>query len=208
MKRLINIFFHNIRVLNRNKKIKYKVRFAVFAFLFITITGVGLFALIKSYAYYNSKVNLALDIETAMYVVEPGEMSYNIDLDKIIPSDTPYIYTFSISNFNEEKRTDVDLEYSIKVQTTTNLPLRYRIYYDSYDLDNDDLITTRELRQDEDNAWYNYFELSEEYEFNYRENMTNIYYLVVDFPTTYKNVLEYSNSIENIQIIIDSKQIL
>ena len=101
MKRLINIFFHNIRVLNRNKKIKYKVRFIVFAFLFITITGVGLFALIKSYAYYNSKVNLALDIETAMYVVEPGEMSYNIDLDKIIPSDTPYIYTFSFYLFHD-----------------------------------------------------------------------------------------------------------
>lgn len=208
MKRHINIFFHNIRKLNRSKKFKYKLRFIVFAFIFISITSFGLVALIKSYAFYDSKVNLALDIETAMYVIEPGEMSYNIDLDKIIPSDDPYIYTFSISNFNEENRTDVDLEYTIKMQTTTNLPLKYRIYYDSYDLDTNDLISTRELRQDEDGSWYHYCLIDEKYEFSYQENKTNIYYLVIDFPTIYKNVLEYSDAIENIQIIIDSKQIL
>lgn len=208
MKRHINIFFHNIRKLNRSKKIKYKLRFLVFAFIFISITSFGLIALIKSYAFYNSKVNLALDIKTAMYVIEPGEMSYNIDLDKIIPSDNPYIYTFSISNFNEENTTDVDLEYTLKMQTTTNLPLEYRIYYDSYDLDTNDLISTRELRQDEDGSWYNYYVIDEKYEFSYEENKTNIYYLVIDFPTVYKNVLEYSDAIENIQIIIDSKQIL
>ena len=115
MKRFINIFFHNIRELNRNKKIKYKFRFAVFSLFFISITAIGLIALIKSYAFYNSNVNLALDIETAMYVVEPGEMSYNIDLDKVIPSENPYIYTFSVSNFNAENRTDVDLEYNITI---------------------------------------------------------------------------------------------
>ena len=208
MKRHINIFFHNIRKLNRSKKIKYKLRFLVFAVIFISITSFGLIALIKSYAFYNSKVNLALDIKTAMYVIEPGEMSYNIDLDKIIPSDNPYIYTFSISNFNEENTTDVDLEYTLKMQTTTNLPLEYRIYYDSYDLDTNDLISTRELRQDEDGSWYNYYVIDEKYEFSYEENKTNIYYLVIDFPTVYKNVLEYSDAIENIQIIIDSKQIL
>ena len=208
MKRFINIFFHNIRELNRNKKIKYKFRFAVFSLFFISITAIGLIALIKSYAFYNSNVNLALDIETAMYVVEPGEMSYNIDLDKVIPSENPYIYTFSVSNFNGENRTDVDLEYNIKIQTTTNLPLSYRLYYDSYNLDEDDLISLRELKQDENNSWYNYFELDETYEFSYQENSTNIYYLVIDFPTIYKDVLEYSDSIENIQIIIESKQIL
>lgn len=208
MKRLINIFFHNIRELNRSKKIKYKFRFAVFSLFFISITAIGLIALIKSYAFYNSNVNLALDIETAMYVVEPGEMSYNIDLDKVIPSENPYIYTFSVSNFNAENRTDVDLEYNIKIQTTTNLPLSYRLYHDSYNLDEDDLISLRELKQDENNSWYNYFELDETYEFSYQENSTNIYYLVIDFPTIYKDVLEYSDSIENIQIIIESKQIL
>ena len=208
MKRHINIFFHNIRKLNRSKKIKYKLRFLVFAFIFISITSFGLIALIRSYAFYNSKVNLALDIKTAMYVIEPGEMSYNIDLDKIIPSDNPYIYTFSISNFNEENTTDVDLEYTLKMQTTTNLLLEYRIYYDSYDLDTNDLISTRELRQDEDGSWYNYYVIDEKNEFSYEENKTNIYYLVIDFPTVYKNVLEYSDAIENIQIIIDSKQIL
>lgn len=208
MKRTINIFFHNLRVLKRNKKFMYRIRFLSLSLLLLTIISVGLFSLIKSYASYQSKANLSLDIKTAMFVVDVGEMSFNIDLDRIIPSDDPYIYTFSVSNFDSEKRTDVDLEYNLSIQTTTNLPLTYRLYYDNYNLAEKDIISTRELRQDEDNSWYNYFTVNEKYEFTYQENQTNIYYLVIDFPVNYKDSIEYSDAVENIQVIIDTKQIL
>lgn len=208
MKRKINIFLHNIREIKRNKKLKYKLRFLVFTIVFMSIIFVGLFSLIKSFSLYNSKTNLSLDIQTAMYVIEPGEMSFNIDLDKIIPSDESYIYTFSISNFNSERRTDVDLEYYLKIQTTTNMPLSYKLYYTTYDQSATDIISKRELKQDEDNSWYNLFTIDNRYEFKYSENKTNIYYLIIDFPTTYKGVLEYSDAIENIQVIINSKQII
>lgn len=208
MKRIINIFLHNIRAFKRNKKVKYKFRFIIFSLILLSIISIGLFAIIKSFAFYNSNANLSLDIQTAMYIVEPGEMSFNIDLEKIIPADESYIYTFSISNFNLEKRTDVDLEYSLKIQTTTNMPLSYELYYGSYDSSSPDIITKRELKQDEDNSWYNLFTIDEKYEFTYQENKTNIYYLIIDFPTTYKEVIEYSDTIENIQVIVNSKQIL
>jgi hypothetical protein len=208
MKKKINIFFHHIREIKRNKILKYKLRFVVFSFIFLGILLTSIFAGIKSFSRYHSQANLSLDIQTAMFIVEPGEMSYNIDLEKILPSDEPYIYTFSISNFNEEKTTDVDLEYVIDIQTTTNLPLNYRLYVDSYNLNDNDIIATRELKQDEDNSWYNYFVVNQKKEFTYQRNETNIYYLVIEFPTNYKSVLEYSNAIENIQIIIKSKQII
>jgi hypothetical protein len=96
----------------------------------------------------------------------------------------------------------------IDIQTTTNLPLNYRLYVDSYNLNDNDIIATRELKQDEDNSWYNYFVVNQKKEFTYQRNETNIYYLVIEFPTNYKSVLEYSNAIENIQIIIKSKQII
>lgn len=208
MKKKINIFFHNIREIKRNKTLKYKIRFIIFSLIFLMILSTGVFAIVKSFSRYNSTANLSLDIQTAMFIVEPGEMSYNIDLERILPSDESYIYTFSISNFNDEQTTDVDLEYMLDIQTTTNLPLTYRLYYDSYDLEEDDIISTRELKQDENNSWYNYFTIDGKHEFTYKENKTDIYYLVIDFPTSYKNVLEYSDAIENIQIIIKSKQII
>ena len=109
MKRLIKIFFHNIRQFFRSKKNRYQLKFLLFTFFFLSILVIGIYSLIRSFAKYDSKTNLSLDIQTAMYVVEAGEMSFNIDLDKIVPSNDPYIYTFSISNFNEEKQSDVDL---------------------------------------------------------------------------------------------------
>ena len=208
MKRSINIFFHNIRELKRNKKIIYRFRFLILSLFFLTIISFGLFSLIKSYASFQSTAKLSLDIQTAMYVVDVGEMSFNIDLDRIVPSDDPYIYTFSISNFDLEKRTDVDLEYTLSIQTTTNLPLKYRLYYDDYNLAEKGIISSSELRQDEDDSWYNYFDINQKYEFTYKENQTNIYYLVIDFPVNYKDTIEYSDAVENIQVIIDSKQII
>lgn len=208
MKRKINILLHNIRELNRNKKLKIRFRFIVFSLIVLFVISVGVFAVIKSFAFYNSNASLSLDIQTAIFVVEPGEMSFNIDLEKVIPSDDPYIYTFSISNFNEEKRTDVDLEYYLEIVTTTNLPLRYKLYYNSYDLSTNDIITTREIKQDEDGSFYNYFKVDQKYSFTYQENQTHIYYLVIEFPTTYKDVIEYSDAIDNIQVNINTQQVL
>ena len=208
MKKKINIFFHNIRELKRSKTLKYKMRFIVFAVIFLTLLSTSVFAVVKSFSRYNSNATLTLDIQSALFIVEPGEMSYNIDVGKILPSTEPYIYTFSISNFNEEQTTDVDLEYMLDIQTTTNLPLTYRLYYDTYNLNETDIIATRELRQDEDSSWYNYFTVEGKHEFTYKENKTDIYYLVIDFPETYKNYLEYSGAVENIQIIIKANQII
>ncbi len=208
MKRKINIFFHNVRVLRRNKKLMVKIRFLSFSCVFFFILSVGIYSLIRSYSSYYANANLTLDIQTAMYVLEEGEMAFNIDLDKIIPSDKPYIYAFSISNFNETAQSDVDLEYSIKLQTTTNMPLSYRLYYNSYNLSEADMITKRELKQDEDSAWYNLLTVDGQYEFSYNEKKTNIYYLVIDFPTHYKTDLIYSDALENIQVLVDSRQII
>ena len=208
MKRLINIFLHNIRQIFRSKKRRYQFRLILFCFFFLALTSICIYSLIKSLASYESHANLSLDIQTAMYVIEEGEMSFNIDLDKIVPSNDAYIYTFSVSNFNEEKQSDVDLEYTLQLQTTTNLPLSYRLYYDKYNLADKDIISSRRTAQDDNNAWYNVLDIDKKYEFNYNEKKTNIYYLVVDFPESYKNVITYSDAVENIEVIINSKQII
>lgn len=208
LKRKFNIFLHNIRVILRNKRLRYRVRFFTFACAFLIILFMGVFALFKSYAFYNSKNDLILDIQTAMYVIDEGEMTFNIDLEKIIPSDETYVYAFSVSNYNETSESDVDLEYELSMETTTNMPLSYKLYYGTYNKDNADIIVSRELKQDEDDCWYNVFEVAGKREFTYKEKRTDNYYLVIDFPLAYKYNLEYSDAMENIQVIIKSKQIL
>lgn len=199
---------HNVRVILRNKKLRYKLRFITFSCAFLAILFAGIFALFKSYAFYNSKNDLILDIQTAMYVIDEGEMTFNIDLDKIIPSDEPYVYAFSVSNFNATTESDVDLEYELNLETTTNMPLSYKLYYGSYNRENDDIIASRQLKQDVDNSWYNVLEVSGKRQFTYKEKKTDNYYLVIDFPLAYKNNIEYSDAMENIQVVIKSKQII
>lgn len=206
MKRKINIFFHNIREIKRNKFLRYKIRLLLFLCVIVGILTCGLYSLIRSYSLYESKAKMSLDIQTAMYVIEEGTMSFNIDLKDIIPSTEPYKYTFSISNFNDKQRTDVDLEYVLSLQTTTNLPLNYHLY-DEAD-PNTDIIGNTEIKQDEDNAWYKTMEVNDKYSFGYEANETHMFTLVVEFPEVYKSELEYSKNIDNIQIIVDSKQII
>lgn len=208
MKRKFHLFFHNVRVLKRNKKWMMKLRFLSFSCVLFILLVFGLYALIQSYSSYYASSNLTLDVQTALYVLEEGEMSFSIDVDKIIPSDQSYIYTFSISNFNESQQSDVDLEYTMKLQTTTNMPLQYRVYYDHYTLGEVDTITKREVKQDEDGAWYHLFTMDGTYTMQYKEATTHVYYLVIDFPEQYKSDLVYSDAIENIQVLVNSKQIV
>ncbi len=208
MKRKFNCFLHNIRKLWRNKMLRYKIRLVLFCLFLFALLSLGLFSLTRSYSFYESSANLSLDIKTAMFVVEPGTMKYNIDVDQIIPNENSYVYAFSISNFNETKRNDVDLEFNLYIQTTTNLPLTYRLYENEYTPDRADLLTKSELKQDDDGAWYNLFTDETKYLFGFNEEITNMYYLVIDFPPSYKNVLEYSDALENIYIIIDARQVI
>ena len=67
----------------------------------------------------NTNSNIAFYLLTADYLTE------KIKLSDLIPSDNPYIYTFTISNKKGEKTSEVDIEYVLSIVTTTNLPLRY-----------------------------------------------------------------------------------
>ena len=71
---------------------------------------------------------------------------------------------------------DIDIEYSINITTTTNLPLTYEIYRnENYDDENaTNLFQNATIKQDVDGAWYNVLEGEEKYLFPYTEDMTDI----------------------------------
>lgn len=186
-----------------------KKRFLIVIFVMFLIIFIAIKLFQIAYASYESEAKLNANIEKALYILKEGGMEFNIDLDKIEPSPNPYIYKFSVSNFNGNKHSDVDIEYTITLTTTTNLPLTYELYRnENYDDENaTNLFKDMIVKQDIDGAWYNYLEGKEEYLFPYQEDKTDIYTLVVYFKEENKTTIDYADSIENIEVKLDSHQV-
>lgn len=186
---------------------KKRLLIVVLVMFLLIVLAVKLFQI--AYASYESTAKLNANINKALYIIQEGDMDFNIDLNKIEPSNEPYIYKFSVSNFDGNQHSQVDLEYQIDLRTTTNLPLTYKLYRnENYDDPNaTNLFENVQIVQDTDGAWYNLAEGKEKYEFLYTETKTDIYTLVINFPKEYKNKLDYADNLDNIEIEIKSNQI-
>ena len=186
---------------------KKRLLIVVLGLFLLIILAIKLFQI--AYASYESEAKLNANINKALYILEEGGMDFNIDLNKIEPSDKPYVYKFSISNYKGNKHSQVDIEYKIDFKTTTNLPLTYELYRnENYDAAGaTDLFDEAKVTQDVDGAWYNTLEGKEKYVLPYTEDKTDIYTLVVHFPKEYKTNTEYADSIENIEVAIISNQV-
>ena len=146
----------------------------------------------------------------AFYLLEATYETKQIKLNDIVPSDIPYTFTFTIGNQNDAMVSEVDIEYELKIVTTTNLPLRYELYKNSNYLDNEatNLITDNSTKysQDEYGTYFQTFNIETE-NLYYKNPITNTYTLVVFFDKK-NNDAKYQGMIEGITIIIDSKQII
>lgn len=190
-------------------EIKYhKIKILILFLLLFILLYLLLFVISKTYASYESDGGINLDVQAALYIFDEGKMNFNIDLDKLIPSEEPYIYTFTISNYDGSKRSDVDMEYNISMLTTTNLPLTYELYYNQNhdEIGADNIISDMEYKTDIDGTWYRAVDCPNTYTFNYNVNKIDTYRLVVYFPISYSNMLGYDGLTDNIEITINSKQ--
>lgn len=146
----------------------------------------------------------------AFYLFKADYQVQRIKLADLKPSNEPHVYTFSVSNQNNNKVSDVDIEYTLKIVTTTNLPLRYQLYknenYQSNSATN--LITTNNttITPDDDGTYFQTFEFTRE-ELLYSTPKTNNYTLVVYYDTTNKEA-KYQDTVESVRIIIESRQII
>ncbi len=195
------------------KGIKYyeeKKRFLLFSLLLLVCLFLSFKLFGMAYASYQTTVKLNANIDQAIYLINNERMTFNIDSSKIIPAVDPYIYKFSISNFNATSNSDIDIEYELKVTTTTNLPLTFALYrnqnYD--DIDAVNLFSNSRLVQDTDGAWYNIYEPSNKYLMKYTDQITDIYTLVITFPKVYSSNDAYADAIEDIEVVIKSKQVM
>ena len=116
---------------------------------------------------------------------------------------------FSIANHNGSNRLEVDAIYELKIVTTTNLPLTYKLYKNE---DYNDANATNLLEgtmdlpvQDEDGTYFRTI-TTDKITLKYTEGKTNLYQKVVYFPENY-NQENYQDIIELIEINVNGKQV-
>ena len=172
-------------------------------FLIVNLTG-------KAFSRYESRVDVSAEANVAFFVIDQGTYENTISLSGLTPSLDPFYYTFYVANHNTDgKRSNVDMKYKIKFETTTNLPLTYQIIRnESFEGDYTSIISNRTVRQDEYDVFYRVFEDDQEYTFSHNRDEVDTYTLKVIFPESYKNSPDlYQGVIELFSISIDATQV-
>ena len=197
----------------KTRRISYfseKGRFLLFAWFLIFVLFVAYYLFQMAYARYEMNASLVANIDKALYIFDTDEIRFNLDPDGIIPSNEPYTYRFSVANFNESNDSDVDISYHVTIRTTTNLPLTIQLYRNQLPTDSGavSIIGSAQDVQDEDGAWYHVYDVATDYEMYYANETTDYYTLVINFPAIYAADMTYVNSIENIEVTLNSEQMI
>ena len=157
-----------------------------------------------TYSKLYSTSNSISQIETAFFLLKSSYYTGTIKLTELEPRSESYSYKFRIANNDGEDRLETKLEYTLKLVTTTNLPLTYKLYMNG----NEDNIIINDItaKEEEEGAYFRTLE-TDSVIFGYEQNEENIYELIIDFPEEYGD-FEYQDTIEAIFVQIDAKQII
>lgn len=159
---------------------------------------------------YESVATGNMDAGIAFYLLKADYYTENIKLTSLSPSDTPYVYNFSISNYTDNTSSEVDIEYDLSLVTTTNLPLRYKLYKNENYLDNGSInlindANTR-IERDENGTYFRTMTFDKE-TMLFSDNVKNNYTLLIYYDKNNDNPI-YQDAIESVRIIVNSRQII
>ena len=164
---------------------------------------------IRNYKFTKSKYETITDVEVtptiAFFVTDVKSYNDSIKLEEIVPRSNPYLYSFTVSNFKDNKRANVDLTYSIEFIATTNLPLNFKLYRED-DLEND-ITSSTSFTTDSNGMYYKHLFIDEVSSLKYSLDSTDTYILSVEFPEIYKsNPDDYSGVVELIEVYVHAEQ--
>lgn len=162
------------------------------SFIFIKVT----------YSLFHSDSNGVIGSKIAFYVIDPKKQTESIKIGEITPDGQDYTYNIEVSNFKDDKVSEVNLDYTFEVITTTNIPVTYSLYKDD---GNENIIGNREIIQDSNGMHFFKYE-SLAGSFTHDVSRTDKYTLVVNFPQMYNNEM-YQDLIDTIEISVDAKQV-
>ncbi len=156
-----------------------------------------------TYSKFTSTSSLAFkDQFLAKFIFEAKETNkINLPLTDLNPGDE-VVYNFSVTNNKDNKRSNVNIDYQISLETFHFMPLDIKLY--KVEDDEETLIVTCDesySRDDENKLICN----SPIMTLSYEEAKEDDYKLVVTFNDSY-NSLEYTNLVDYIDIFIKSEQ--
>lgn len=174
----------------------------------IIILAILLFIVPITYSRFQSTRTPNTEIETAFYIIDSNYETKSVHLDDLVPSDTPYTYNFTVANNNGTDRAETDIEYTIEITSTTNLPLTYALYLNQEYTDEDgtNIIINDTTQPDEYGTYFKKM-VTESKKFSHLKDESNSYQMTVVFPKEYE-YFEYQGIIEGIIITVKSKQVI
>ena len=190
-----------------------KVKFLKFNRVSILIILFLLLLIVVPFTYskFFSSAKSDAKVDTAFYILKADYYETNICIDDIAPSDDVYTYDFSVLNNDGKNRVETNMEYTLKIVTTTNLPLSYALYKNEKYNDNNssNIITGDVIARDGDAEDSTYFRTlsTEKEKFGFKKDEKNDYQLVISFPKEYDS-FEYQGIVEGIKIVIESRQVI
>ena len=174
----------------------------------IIILAILLFIVPITYSRFQSTRTPNAEIEIAFYIIDSNYETKSVHLDDLVPSDTPYTYNFTVANNNGTDRAETDIEYTIEITSTTNLPLTYALYLNQEytDEDSTNIIINDTTQPDEYGTYFKKM-VTESKKFSHLKDESNSYQMTVVFPKEYED-FEYQGIIEGIIITVKSKQVI
>ena len=138
--------------MSRRKRKINKIKVLVVLILLLVVVRIIRY----TFSIFESNSNGTANVNIAYYVLNDDYQEMTLNLGTLLPRDNPYVYTFSVANYNGLNRTDTKLEYNVKLRTTTNLPLQIELYEnENYsDSGSQDILSVADTRADEHGTYF------------------------------------------------------
>ena len=176
------------------KKHLTKTRIAVYTALLCLL---GLTAAPATYARFTARVEGSAVASAAVWASESSEIK--IDVSELTPGKTS-LYKFKVTNKKDGKVSQVGQEYSITVETTGNLPLKFVLTPDgassggSLAKTGSGSLTFTDGKSVVEGGFLPHSETTHSYE------------LTVSWPNDEKNEFVYADEIDLVTVTVDAKQ--
>ena len=153
-------------------------------FLLCIITAVVLVSL--SVAKFKNAVS---GIDSSQVAVPIINLTVNVLDIKMNPNDKEKEYVFKVSNKDENKTSEVSMEYTLEIKNTNNLPLEFELYKNG-NTEDVNLLTNNKTQS----IKLNLNDEEQEYKLKIKWNQENRNY-------------QYAKVIDYVQIVLNSSQI-
>ena len=185
---------------------KKKLKKLLVILVLIAIIVVAIILIRNTLARYESDATSSKDVDAAFWIVNNTFESNQVVIKDIYTADTTYDYSFTVSNFEGNKKAETDLTYDLVLKMTTNLPLEYDVQKNGKACKK-----TEELIQDEDGTYYRQIKLDTDangLKMKQGTDQTDTFVIKVKFPKSNNTNLEYADLMEYIKLDLTAKQVI